>query len=122
MTGESTRCTLLSSMSISRALAHNAFTSCSCMISHRFSCSICRSRSLLESYILDIGSGKKGREEIATTADQTGLVHTCGGNKDDVNHRRRPRGDRRSGGPADGGRGDRRRITERRRLKYHSPA
>jgi hypothetical protein len=45
VTGLSTRWTFPSSMRISRAFAHNTFTSFSLMISHRFSCSICRSRS-----------------------------------------------------------------------------
>lgn len=77
VTGESTRCTLLSSMSISRALAHSAFTSCSGMISHRFSCSICRSRSLLESYILDIWNATM--TAVAAAVVQAGLVaHTWG--------------------------------------------
>jgi hypothetical protein len=45
VTGASTRCTLLSSMRISMALRHSALTSASVSGSHRFSCSICRSRS-----------------------------------------------------------------------------
>ena len=40
VTGASTRCTLLSSTSISRAFAHRALTSASLMYSHRRSCSI----------------------------------------------------------------------------------
>lgn len=46
MTGESTLWTLLSSTRISRAFAHRALTSDSLIISHRRSCSICRSKSL----------------------------------------------------------------------------
>ena len=45
VTGASTRCTLDSSTSSSRALAHSALTSLSFRYSHRFSASICRSRS-----------------------------------------------------------------------------
>jgi len=41
VTGESMRCTLLSSASISRALAQSAFTSLSLIISHLCNCSIC---------------------------------------------------------------------------------
>ena len=51
ITGESTLCTLLSSTKISRALAQRAFTSLSLIISHRFNCSICLSKSLV-SFIL----------------------------------------------------------------------
>jgi hypothetical protein len=45
VTGASTRCTLLSSTRISMALRQSALTSASVSGSHRFSCSICRSRS-----------------------------------------------------------------------------
>lgn len=45
VTGASTRCTLLSSTSTSRALEHRTLTSFSFSGSHRFSCSIQRSRS-----------------------------------------------------------------------------
>lgn len=45
VTGASTRCTLLSSTRISMALRQSALTSASVRGSHRFSCSICRSRS-----------------------------------------------------------------------------
>ena len=47
VTGASTRCTLLSSTRISRALAQSDFTSDSLRYSHRRSCSICRSRSVV---------------------------------------------------------------------------
>ena len=47
VTGASTRCTFDSSTRISRALAHSALTSLSLSVSQRFSCAICRSRSLV---------------------------------------------------------------------------
>jgi hypothetical protein len=47
VTGASTRCTLLSSTSISRARKQSALTSPSRKYSHRFNRSICSSRQLL---------------------------------------------------------------------------
>lgn len=51
VTGESTRWTLLSSTRISRAFAHRALTSASCIISHLFNCSICLSKSLVSDIV-----------------------------------------------------------------------
>ena len=60
VTGASTRCTLLSSTRISRALAHRALTSASLMYSHRRSCSIWRSRSEVPAMaVRPVGQGEE---------------------------------------------------------------